>query len=465
MAGVDDPIKHVVVLAMENRSFDHILGGCVQEIAGLQGIDPAKPASNLYQGKLYQQLPKAAPVMLDDPIHEYPNVMRQLGNRDNSGFVQDYAQAYPALTDEGRAQVMYYHPYGTLSALHTLAKNFAVCDNWFSSVPGPTWTNRLFLLSGTSLGRVKMADGLFNLNLHWYNQPTIFDRLNEKGLSWRVYFGDAPLSLLFVNQWEPENAARYRAMTEFQKAAAAYKKDSDNFPAFSFIEPAYLQPGANDDHPPHDLLEGEVLIASVYNSIRSNADLWNSTLLVVVFDEHGGFYDRVIPPDTIAPDHHTGEYTFDRLGVRVPAILISPYVVAAPVHTQFDHTSLLKYFIDKWELGPLGNRAAVAKTLAEVITPDFRGDTPQRITVASPKAPSVGEVAQPSRLTGHQTALVALSHVLESITDEDPNVVAARSRQVLSGPQSQVDAAVDRVDEFLRQQSIRFLRKTEGELF
>src|SRR5262249_33411553 len=106
----------------------------------------------------------------------------------------------------------------------------------------------------------------------------------------------------------------------------------------------------------------------VYNAIRGNNDLWNQTLLVILFDEHGGFYDHVPPPAAIPPDGHQEEYTFERLGVRVPAVLVSPWVGKRVEKTLFDHTSLLKYLINKWDLGPLGARAAAANSIGVAIT-------------------------------------------------------------------------------------------------
>lgn len=456
-----DPIEHVIVLTLENRSFDHMLG-CLQEVKALEGIPSSGPArTNEYCGTSYSQQPYGAGdgrFVVDDPMHEHSHVMVQL-EKDNSGFVRDYAESYPHLTDLGRGEVMKYHPLDSLSATHGLARHFTVCDHWFSSLPGPTWPNRLFLMSGTSLGRVKMAEGIMDLNLHWYDQPTIFDRLNERNKSWRVYFGDVPLSLLLVHQWEPENAARHRPMTKFYKDVAG---DSQKFPDFAWIEPAYLQPGANDDHPPHDVLDGEVLIASVYNALRANDELWKSTLLVVIFDEHGGFYDHVLPPAAAPPDHHHEEYAFDRLGVRVPVMLISPWVGDAVIRDEFDHTSLLKYLTDKWQLGPLGRRTAQAKTFAGAMLPQLRTDTPD--TLPFPQTTSRAEPPAIRQLTNHQTAIVALSHALESMADQDPNLVAARSRQVVSGHQSQIDVAVDRVESFLRSRSIDFLRDIESKL-
>jgi phospholipase C len=447
----DSRIKHVIVLMLENRSFDHLLADCPKN---RQHYDPV--GTNENKGRSYRQSAGAARSVPQDPTHETTDVLIQLeGNGSvpqNGGFVLNYAQHYPQMADP--SEVMKYHAHGSLPALHALADSFTVCDHWHASVPGPTWVNRLFALSGTSLGRVKMPNGIMNLNLHWYDQPTLFDRLNEKRIDWRVYFGDTPLSFLFVHQWSPENAARHHHLMAFYQDAAG---DAGQFPPFALIEPAYLQPGANDAHPPHDILESDVLVANVYNALRANEALWNSSLFVILFDEHGGFYDHVSPPAAVAPDHHTEEYTFDRYGVRVPALLISPYVGNGLFSDLLDHTSLLKYLQGLWGLGDLGARTAAANTFQSALrlNEPARADAPARI-----RSSTVGAGAAPiavSALSDHQSAIVAMSHTLESMTAEDPNIVAARSRHVLTGPQSQIDAAVDRLDSFLAQQKSKAL--------
>lgn len=442
-----DPIEHVIVLMLENRAFDHILGDCPKI---KKQVGHAPNGVNEYNGATYPQQPGAARQVVDDPDHETPDVLVQLQGygsvQTNGGFVLDYAHTFPSLTNPG--EVMKYHADGTLPAIQTLAESFTVCDQWHASVPGPTWTNRLFAMSGTSLGRVKMPNGIMNLNLHWYDQPTVFDRLNEQRKEWKVYFGDTPLSLLLVHQWEPENAVRHQHMTEFYKDAAG---DAKKFPAFAFIEPAYLSPGANDAHPPHDIVDADVLVQRVYNAIRANDGLWKSSLLVVLFDEHGGFYDPVQPPAAVPPDHHAEEYSFTQYGVRVPAILVSPYVGNGFYSELLDHTSVLKYLQEKWQLGDLGARTANAKSIAPALQANAVTAGPPSLQPARPAGPA--SVALTS-LTDHQSGLVALSQHLEAMTGEDPNVVAARSRQVLSGPQSQIDVAVDRVDAFIAQQKV-----------
>jgi phospholipase C len=449
-----DSVKRIILLLLENRSFDHVLGCLKQVYPALDGIDRSAPQSNSYSGHEYQQTPAPAPFLKFDPRHEHEDVVVQLAGGTNSGFVSDYAQSYPRAQPNDLAEIMKYHDLGTLPAIHQLAQNFTICDHWYSSVPGPTWCNRLFALSGTSLGHVEMPEGIMNLNLHWYDQETIFDRLNEKAIKWKVYFGDFPLSLLFVHQWEAHNSARYRPMTEFFRDVTLYDPHSvpsdDGLPPFSLIEPSYCPPNANDAHPPHDLLAADAFVASVYNTVRSNEKLWNEVLLVIGFDEHGGFYDHVSPPETVQPDYHHDEYSFTHLGVRVPVVLVSPWVDKAVFPGKLDHTNLLKYMIEKWGLAPLGHRTSTAGTFSPTLlrTPRGAGTTPA--SVLGPQTPHPVDPPRLTVLNNHLNSLVALSHVLESMAGEEPAAIAERARHVLTGPQSQIDTAIDRLGSFLR---------------
>jgi phospholipase C len=451
-----DPVKHVIVLMMENRSFDHMLGGLSEAIPGLDGVpkvgEPAR--TNRADGKTYKQEPGASRSINYDPKHELEHTLHQL-EKDNGGFVADFAKAYPFSEREDREEIMKYFADGELPPLHTLAKNFLVCDKWFSSLPGPTWPNRFFVHSGTSIGRVSMPEGILDANLHWYDQTTLYDRLNEKNIDWRIYYGDVPQSLLLVHQLEPENTARYSKLSRFFQDAGS--QEIDKFPSYCFIEPAYYQPGASDDHPPHNVFEGERLIVDVYNAIRRNDALWNSCLFVVLYDEHGGFYDHVVPPAAVPPDHYLEEYTFDRLGVRVPAILISPYVEPGVLHTEFDHTSLLKYLIDKWDLGPLGERTRNAKTFAEELKPALVNTDAPRELIIPPQAGlsqrrhgRIGVRVQPS-LNSHQSALVGMTQLLESMTTVAAESLLGRTKRLITGFDGVVDVAMERVEDFLGQ--------------
>jgi phospholipase C len=426
-----DPIQHVVVLMLENHSFDQMLGGLKAENPEIEGIDSGALQSNLDKdGRPYIQAQTNAASISPDPMHEVLNVRTQLENG-NSGFVLDYSSQYPDTTTAQRQEIMGFYSPGSLSALHELARHFTVCDHWFASVPGPTWTNRFFVHSGTALGRVIMPSGGNALSHFFgYDQDTVYDRLNERDVSWRVYFGDIPQSLVLSHQRLPKNALRYRPMAEFYADAA----DSNQpFPAYSFIEPAYYWP-QNDDHPPHPTALAEQLIANVYNAIRQNDSLWNSTLLVVLYDEHGGFYDHISPPTAVPPDAHIEEYTFDRLGVRVPALLVSPWVDQGVVHTVFDHTSLLRYLSDKWNLGPLGNRAMQANSFVDAISAitQPRDDTPDAITL--PPAQQALAVAANAQMPDmeqppneHQNAMIEFSEILEKEIQEPAVLKEARS--------------------------------------
>jgi phospholipase C len=214
--------------------------------------------------------------------------------------------------------------------------------------------------------------GFFN-----QTQDTIFDRLNDAGKEWTVYHYDMACSWLLVHQRRAKNLARYKTMGFFFDDAA-----NGDLPPFSFLEPKYNGHDQNDDHPPHNVMKGEKFVADVYNALRTSPQ-WEKTLLVVLFDEHGGFHDHVPPPKAVPPDEFVKEYAFDRLGVRVPAILVSPWLARGVDHTEFDHTSLLRYLSDKWQLAPLTKRVDAANSIAKAMRflPSPRQDAVRLIRV------------------------------------------------------------------------------------
>jgi phospholipase C len=430
-----DPIKHVVLLMLENHSFDQMCGCLKAVYPELEGIDPAKPGiNNDSKGTAFPQTETTERQMMLDPHHEVSHVAVQLSEH-NGGFVKDFETAFPAATDTDKGYIMGYYPLDFLPALHTLARNFTICDHWYSSLPGPTWPNRFFALSGTSSGRTDMPDdGAHKADLSGYTeqtQQTLFDQLNIANIDWKIYFHDLPQSLVFKRQREPHNAARYFDIGDFYKDAGG---DASKFPPFTYIEPHYQGTDQNDDHPPHDIMKAQKLIAEVYNALRGNQPLWESTLLVVFYDEHGGFYDHVVPPPAIPPDDLRQDYTFDQLGLRVPALLISPWVDRAVLSTTFDHTSFLKYLTDKWNLGPLGKRTAAANTFTSVIrtsgTP--RTDTPEKIELTADqlKPPDAGKEADAnSTANAHQQSLAAFASFLTNrIVVETPEAVSTGAR-------------------------------------
>jgi phospholipase C len=501
MAQNKDPIEHVVVLMLENRSFDQMLGDFQRIYPNLDGIDPKAPRrTNVADGKTYEQLPTTVRRNSNDPDHQLASVLRQIGaNATVKGsdcrrsilirlpvafirivcswgrwlwhkifgpaapperpvakalrayeghFVAEYVRKFPDSTAAERDEVMGYYEIDRLPALHFLARHFTVCDRWYSSVPGPTWANRFFVHTGTARGIARMPDNQWDFKGYaLYDQRTIYDELNDHDKEWRIYFHDVPQTLALSNQWQSENKRKYSPIENFEADAAG---PASQFPAFVFIEPQYNGDDANDDHPPYDIMQGQALTARVYNAIRANENLWQSTLLVIVYDEHGGFYDHVEPRDARAPDKCALEYSFDRLGVRVPAVLVSPWVRAgdfpADKNIVFDHTSIGKYLCERWGLKPLGNRMKEANSIGLALR---LGHPPNRN--APLKAPALPE-AQATQLSSpneNQIALNALSEHLEEMatgvpqpprrkmsmsTKPDPAVIRSRVLGFLKQP-------------------------------
>jgi phospholipase C len=438
------PIDHVVVLMMENNCFDRMLG-CMAEVhAGLDGVDPVNPRSNPDGpgGPLVFQAPTRTRNIDRDPLHYLPNSLAQLDGRTNQGFVADFVRNYPNSTQEERREVMGYYPRGFLPALHTLAEHFVVCDRWFSSLPGPTWMNRLFAHSGTSLGVVKEPRSLFTSQLHLFTERTLYDELSDAGVKWRIYYGDVPQSLVMVHQFG--HLGSYRNFKHWREDI-----ESGNLPTYTFIEPTYFGPNQNDQHPPHDVMRGDALIADVYNTLRTNPGLFARTLLFVLYDEHGGFYDHVAPPATVAPDDHTEHFAFDILGFRVPAILVSPMLDPGVAHTVFDHTSLLRMASNLYPgVQPLGRRARQANDPLAALTwrQAPRADLPE-----APIAPDIQPARTVLTLEGFKESLFGLTRHLESEIKHPARRAGliARGHEALGDGWAQAKLATDRLEGFM----------------
>ena len=256
-----------------------------------------------------------------------------------------------------------------------------------------------------------------------------------------------------TQQWKyPEH---YHGMGKFYTDAAGPEAA---FPQYCFIEPTYFGQLQDDQHPPSNIQRGEQLIASVYNALRANQDLWEKSLLVILYDEHGGFYDHVEPPAAVPPDDNVKEFSFRQYGVRVPAILVSPWVNAGVANDEFDHTSLLKYVTDKWDLGLFGNRVASARSFAAYIAAGFvspRTNTPPAVT-----PPQVPKDPIQTSLNPHQTALVGFSRYLETqiqhmalaAGEAADDVFKAAGQRLLSsmqGIEQHAETAVNRLGIFL----------------
>jgi phospholipase C len=345
-------IKHLVVLMMENRSFDHMLGYLKHASYPIEGLDGDETNPSAAGGPAIRVSPNARSIndLNPDPAHEFPDINVQIfGNPEGAdtgqakmqGFVQNYA-THSGNALHGANVMKCFHP-GTLPVLSTLAKQYAVCDHWFSSVPGSTLPNRLFAHAATSGGSLTQDAVLAPARA-----KTIFQIIDDPNneATYRIYTGGA--SVLMANIYLAHHQNKFFDYKRFGEDC------KDNLlPEYTFIEPVYdddLNRGAlaNSQHPDFAVDAGEALIADVYNAVRSSPS-WNDTVLLIVYDEHGGLFDHVTPPTLtrdpqypdIPPTKDFG-FRFDRLGVRVPAVFVSPRIKAGTiVRQQFDHCSIV----------------------------------------------------------------------------------------------------------------------------
>jgi phospholipase C len=429
-------IEHVVVLMLENRSFDHMLGflyadsGNVspagQPFEGLTGTESNPDASGqpVTVFKIEPTTPSAYYMPGADPGEGYMATNSQLFGSTAApptsttvpsmqGFVKDFAytlgwesrgSGYTMVPGTTANNIMGCFTPEALPVLSALARGYAVCDHWYASAPTETLPNRAFACAATSQGH--MDD-----KTHTFTSPSIFGLLDNHQLGWAIYGYDAePLTKSNFPDISSAAASHFGRFTDFTAAAAA-----GTLPPFTFLEPSWSASG-NSQHPNYDVALGEQLMHDVYEALRSGPG-WAQTLLVITYDEHGGCYDHVAPPaGATAPDHDAGEFSFDftRFGVRVPTVLVSPLIPAGTVFRvadgsmPLDHTSTLKTVERRWNLPALTARDAAAPDVGDVLslTTARTDDVLSGVTVptATGPAPSAG---QPSHLQEVQAELIS----------------------------------------------------------
>lgn len=395
MGKLADCIEHIVVLMLENRSFDSMLGALYPKSASFDGLsgnesNPLQGGTDISVCRNILTDPASMSIPTPDPGELWTDINMQLfglAGKPNdqppamNGFVNNYARQndQPAAMYLPRSVMHYYDPI-QLPVISQLARQFAVCDQWFASAPCQTWPNRFFLHTGSASGYENNSPTHFP-----YLMNTVFNRLNEAQKSWGIYYHDFPQTLTLTNLWP--HLDHFHDFADF-------KKDVSNgaLPAYSFIEPRYFPDVElpNDQHPPHHVGLGEKLIADVYNAVRA-APTWKKTMLVITYDEHGGCYDHVPPPRAVPPDNSKPQpFSFDRYGVRVPAILISPYIQPGTIlrtagnqpRFPYDHTSVIATLRNCFNLGgPLTCRDAVAPDLESALNLDIpANDGPHAVT-------------------------------------------------------------------------------------
>jgi phospholipase C len=348
-----------------------------------------------------------------------------------NGFVADFVHNFVKLKkrepdyDDYRVIMDCLTP-DQVPVLSGLAHHYAVCDHYHASVPSQTFCNRCFAHSATSNGLV--------VNPPYYNwlfthAPTLFNRIQDArrpNLTWKVYYDELTMisvTWLLQPMLRPYRRSNFHFMDEFFKDAR-----DGTLPSYAFIEPR-LVVNHNDQHPSiddflftHSERAGELLINDVYQAVRNGRN-WERTLLIVTYDEHGGCYDHVPPPAAIPPDprHPACQYDFrfDRLGVRVPAVLVSPYIEPGTVmHTVFDHTSIIKTVTNRWGLAPLTERDKAAIDLGEVLTLEQpRTDFPEIKPLPFERVPR----PEDEPLNDFQKGLLALVAGIEASNHIDSN--------------------------------------------
>ena len=407
-------VDHIVVLMLENRSFDHMLGYLSLE-SGRGDVDGLRAEfANEHRGRKYPVHHLDTTAIADDPDHSGGAVDLQIGDGGMNGFVASYAAtlASDGKHDADPGRVMGYYNGTDVPVYDHLAREFAVCDRWFSSVPGATWPNRLYAICGRAAGS---RDDL-PLNMPpIYNQPSFVRHLDAHDISWRWYsfeagtlrFADAHYCLGHHHRFAFFSHGnlnwRSRLEVRIDAHAASFLEDAarGSLPSVSWIDPNFsnfnpigFQP--NDDHPPADIKDGQELVLAVYHALATSPQ-WERVLLVIFYDEHGGFFDHVAPPE--APDDDP--QTFGRYGVRIPALIVSPWVEPGSVsHTLFDHTSISKTILMRFcpealkeprrHRGPfarlkrvggpryMGKRVAQANDLGELLTRTTPRPAPRR---------------------------------------------------------------------------------------
>ncbi|KAG6811044.1 hypothetical protein H0H92_009203 [Tricholoma furcatifolium] len=409
-------IKNVVILVMENRSLDNLLGG--QTIAGLDNPINSGPFCNPYslsKPSAGQACSNASDYnsVTDDPDHSvYGNNVEFYGTfipnntaiadgtlvPSQNGFVYEQLRLYTSLSEaEAGEQIMNYYTEAQVPVITTLVQNFVTFNHWHSDIPGPTDPNRAAICSGTSHGSGS-NDATFSDHAH--PQMSIFQQLTELGLTWLNYVdpagGTGPDAEYFNWTYTSGNTGLVVDLDTFYTDAAA-----GTLPDLSYINPSCCGSGTNSMHPSGLISDGEALIKEVYESLRAGPQ-WNQTLFILTFDETGGFHDHVPPPLAPSPDNLTytestpnGTYTFpfNRLGGRIPTLLISNWVGEGVVEQQgtnaagdtvsYSASSLLRTLGLLWDFEPFNPRVEAAPSFENLINSSPRNNTPATLPAAS----------------------------------------------------------------------------------
>jgi phospholipase C len=364
--GSDGPegITTYVYLMMENRTYDHVLGARALMGMGGDGLraDMTQPDSSGTQRALY--VPDDLKICTAaDPHHGWDESHEQFNSGAMDGFLRVHQADFPGETDPIQYLTREQQP-----VTWALADEYTTCDKWFCSVMGPTLPNRAYWHTATSLG-LKVNNEVIDAFSAGIPVPSIYNRLFDKNVDWRYYYGGIPVVSLLANpgpyalEIGPNDgkSGKVRRFGDPLEMAGTFFDDckAGNLPPVVYIDPTF---GENDDHPPVHPILGQELIYSIYTALAKSPQ-WKNIMLVITYDEHGGFFDHVAPPST-----EDERPEFRQLGFRVPTIVAGPYVKKSYISpVQYDHTSALKQLQTHFGLEPLNQRMNVANDLMDCI--------------------------------------------------------------------------------------------------
>ena len=363
-------IEHIVVLMMENHSYDNFFGMLGRGDGFGLGKNGLPTATNPYpNGQVQHAFRMPTTCQLSGtPSQEWLASHTAYDNGKNDGFVRAPISSTDATIVGGVA--MGYWTGDDLPFTYSLATTFPIGDRWFCSLLGQTYPNRRYLIAGTSAGMTDdggLSEALITVPAA---NGTIFNLLDNHGISWENYVSGYPTGAtpeLFLSNDAIPEALHHKSLHEFITDAA-----NGALPSFSFLDPSY---DTQSQENPQNIVVGEGLLAQVVQAVGSSP-LWEKTVLLIMYDEHGGYYDHVppppaIPPDAIAPVVQPGEETYEgfaRYGFRVPSVVVSPYSKRDHVsHVLYDHTSVLAFVERKWNLAALTYRDANANDLTDFL--------------------------------------------------------------------------------------------------
>jgi phospholipase C len=363
------PFKHVIVLMLENRSFDHYFSKLPEY--GVTDVDVAPDDAYNYDTSLRPPAKveryHEKRYCIQDTNHEWGGVHLQYDGGSMSGFVTTNAP--------GGQRAMGYYDATDLPYFYWLAKTFAISDRHFCSVLGPTWPNRFYFYGATSWGNTKTGD-LGAIQAFGKRGRTILDQMQDGGRSWKIYRdGLAAFALTFGLNYSGV------PMSEFEADA-----NGNKLPDLAIIDPNFSGAAQNDDHPPANVQRGQILVARVLNFLMERPKVWENSVFIVLYDEHGGFYDHVPPPSACEPDSFVPEdHKFDRLGVRTPLIVASPFAKRGYVsHIVTDITSVTRFIQNRFDLPALTMRDANAWPMLDLF--DFESAPHKEPPTGAPQA-------------------------------------------------------------------------------